>query len=46
MTETAQAAPLRVSVLRDRDAEAFAGVYRKHAPDLFRYLVKQLRDRS
>lgn len=46
MTGTAQAAPSCVSALRHRDAEAFAGVYRTHAPELFRYLVKQLRDRS
>ncbi|MPY99121.1 MAG: sigma-70 family RNA polymerase sigma factor [Actinophytocola sp.] len=46
MTETVRAAPWCVSALRERDAEAFAGVYRAHAPGLFRYLVKQLRDRS
>lgn len=46
MTETVRAAPWCVSALRERDTEAFAGVYRTHAPGLFRYLVKQLRDRT
>lgn len=35
---------MSVTALRQRDAEAFAGVYRRHAPDLFRYLVTHLRD--
>lgn len=43
MTETTTA-PVRVAALRSRDADAFAGVYRTHAPGLFRYLVTQLKD--
>lgn len=44
MAETATAAPLRITALRHRDADAFAGVYREHAPALFRYLVARLKD--